>query len=307
VKSSGTVIALTIGLCAASGAASAQQTVRPYLWQAGMARSDVGEVNVFRRFPADRRAAMEAFYGSVLGLRPLPSSAPGGGQMIRYPVGASEVKLFPTETATPNSGAPGDAAGVRVLTLFYPDAAAVTKRFVDSGRKAPEFRADASHPGSMQAALVQDPAGHWVKVVIVPGASAEALARFEIGVAVSDIARSRAFYRDFMGFDELPAVTDPLLGATRHGYRHGSMTIALWAVDAARPKDTDTGGMQYIVWNVEAVNDVAQARAATIDRPLSAPGGMRTVWLLDPDGVSNYFAQSASNDNAPPAPQGERR
>jgi hypothetical protein len=130
VKSSPTVIALAITLWAASSVAFAQQTVRPYLWQAGMARSDVGEVNVFRRFPADRRQAMEAFHGGVLGLRPLPSSAPGGGQMIRYPVGASEVKLFPTETATPNTAAAGDAVGVRVLTLFYADAAAVTKRFV---------------------------------------------------------------------------------------------------------------------------------------------------------------------------------
>ncbi len=58
--------------------------------------------------------------------------------------------------------------------------------------------------------------------------------------------------------------------------------------------------MQYIVWNVAGVNDVAMARGAKIDRPLSAPGQMRTVWLLDPDGVSNYFAQYGGNDNSPP-------
>jgi catechol 2,3-dioxygenase-like lactoylglutathione lyase family enzyme len=295
-------VVVIVVLLAASGVVFAQQNVRPYLWQAGMARSDVGEVNVFRRFPADRQQAMDAFYGGVLALQPLPSSAPGGGQMIRYPVGSSEVKLFPTETATPNTAPAGDAVGVRVLTLFYADAAAVTKRFADSGRDAPQFQVDTSHPGSTHAALVQDPAGHWVKLVIAPGVSAEPLARFEIGIAVTDLARSRAFYRDFLGFEELPPVADPVLRATRHGYQHGSMTITLWQVDATRPKDTETGGMQYIVWNVEAVNEVAVARGATIDRPLSAPGGMRTVWLREPDGVSNYFAQSASNDNAPPAP-----
>jgi hypothetical protein len=28
---------------------------------------------------------------------------------------------------------------------------------------------------------------------------------------------------------------------------------------------------------------------------------MRTIWLFDPDGVSNYFAEFAGNDNTPPA------
>jgi hypothetical protein len=27
---------------------------------------------------------------------------------------------------------------------------------------------------------------------------------------------------------------------------------------------------------------------------------MRTVWLLDPDGINNYFAQYGGNDNSPP-------
>jgi len=26
---------------------------------------------------------------------------------------------------------------------------------------------------------------------------------------------------------------------------------------------------------------------------------MRTLWLSDPDGVSNYFAEASSNDNSP--------
>jgi hypothetical protein len=40
-------------------------------------------------------------------------------------------------------------------------------------------------------------------------------------------------------------------------------------------------------------------RGAKVDRPLSAPGQMRTLWLVDPDGVSNYFAEAAVNDNSP--------
>jgi catechol 2,3-dioxygenase-like lactoylglutathione lyase family enzyme len=295
----GTLSALAL-TCMTFGAVSAQQTIRPYLWQAGMARSDVGEINVFRRFPADRRAPVEAFYADVLGLTALPPTAPGGGQMIRYPLGASEVKLFPTEMAAPNVADVSDVAGVRLLTFFYADEAAVTKRFAARGLTPPRFQPATAHPGATRAALVQDPAGHWVELVIVPGASADALARFEIGLAVADLDRSREFYRSLMGMEVLEPVQSPLLGATLNGFRHGSVTLRLWKARAGAAKDSQTGGLQYIVWNVAAVNDVAVARGATIDRPLSAPGQMRTVWLLDPDGVSNYFAQYGGNDNSPP-------
>ena len=290
-------LAATFGVV---GVVLTQQTISPYLWQAGMARSEVGEVNVFRRFPAERRAQVEDFYGRVLALPVLPPTAPGGGQMIRYPVGASEVKLFPTEMAAPNTAAAGDVAGVRLLTFFYADEAALTKRFADRGLVAPRFQPSTAHRGATRSALVQDPAGHWVELVIVPGAPADALARFEIGLAVADLDRSRAFYRDLMGLDVLEPLQNPLLSATMHGFRHGSVVLRLWPAKAGAARDTQTGGMQYIVWNVSGVNDVAVSRNATIDRPLSAPGQMRTVWLLDPDGVSNYFAQYGGNDNSPP-------
>jgi catechol 2,3-dioxygenase-like lactoylglutathione lyase family enzyme len=294
------VVALGALMCVTSIGVVTQQTIRPYLWQSGMPRSEVGEINVFRRFPIERRTEVEGFYSQVLALPVLPPTAPGGGQMIRYPVGPSEVKLFPTAMGPSNSAPAGDVTGVRLLTFFYADEAAVTKRFADRGLTPPRFQPATAHPGATRAALVQDPAGHRNELVIVPGASAEALARFEIGLAVADLALSRAFYRDLMGLDVLEPMRDPLLGADLHGFRHGSVTLRLWAAKAGGAKDSATGGMQYIVWNVSGVNDVATARKATIDRPLSAPGQMRTVWLLDPDGVSNYFAQYGGNDNSPP-------
>ena len=296
------VAAITLAalLCGASSHVLTQQTIRPYLWQTGMARSEVGEINVFRRFPAERRSEVEAFYSQVLALPVLPPTAPGGGQMIRYPVGPSEVKLFPTAMGPSNAAAAGDVIGMRLLTFFYPDEAAVTKRFTDRGLAAPRFQPATAHRGATRAALVQDPAGHWIELVIVPGASPDSLARFEIGLAVADLDRSRAFYRDLMGLDVLEPLHDPLLGATLHGFQHGSVTLRFWAAKPGAPKDAETGGMQYIVWDVSGVNAVAVARSAKIDRPLSAPGQMRTVWLLDPDGVSNYFAQYGGNDNSPP-------
>ena len=70
---------------------------------------------------------------------------------------------------------------------------------------------------------------------------------------------------------------------------------------AGVPKDSATAGMQYIVWNVAAIDGVVRERGAQVDRPLSAPGQMRTLWLVDPDGVSNYFAEFGGNDNRPAA------
>lgn len=295
-----TAMVTAAALLASSAGVLTQQTIQPYLWQAGMPRSEVGEINVFRRFPAEQRRQVEEFYAGALALQPLPATAPGGGQMIRYPVGPSEVKLFPTAMGPSNTVAAGDVLGMRLLTFFYADEAALVNRFVDRGLQAPRFQPSTAHAGATRAALVQDPAGHWVELVIAPKASADRLASFEIGLAVADLTRSRAFYRDVIGLTALDPLQNPLLGASMYGFRHGSVTLRLWAGTAGAPADTQTGGMQYIVWDVISVNDVAVARGAKIDRPLSAPGQMRTVWLLDPDGINNYFAQYGGNDNSAP-------
>jgi catechol 2,3-dioxygenase-like lactoylglutathione lyase family enzyme len=298
----GLVAVALLGMAAAAaGQGSAPPTVRPYLWSAERPKSAVGEINVFRRFSSQRTAEMRAFYSDVLGLAVLPETAAGGGQMIRYPVGSSEVKLFPVAPSPASTAAPTDAAGVRVLTFFFGDEAVVAKRFAAHGLPAPRFERPSSRPGAAAAALVQDPDGEWVELVVVPGAPADALARFEIGLAVADLAASRAFYAGIMGLEPQPAVRDDLLGVVRHPFTHGATTLNLWSARPGAPRDAATGGMQYIVWNVAAIDAVVRERGAPIDRPLSAPGQMRTLWLSDPDGVSNYFAEFGGNDNRPGA------
>lgn len=299
----GTKVLSALALCAAVGVAVAQsgrETLRPLLWQAGMQRSDVGEVNVFRRFSNERTDEMREFYGDVLGLAALPSTAAGGNAMIRYPVGLSEVKLFPSPPSASNTATVRGAIGVRLVTFFFADQAALARRFALHGLEPPDFL-PTNRPDAASAALTQDPDGEWVELVIVPNATPEQLQRFEIGLTVGDLDASRAFYRDLVGFDEQAPVRDELLGTTRYSFRHGTTTINLWSFGPSLPKDTEDAGMQYIVWDVAGVDAVARARNAKIDRPLSAPGPMRTIWLEDPDGVSNYFAEAASNDNTPPA------
>jgi catechol 2,3-dioxygenase-like lactoylglutathione lyase family enzyme len=296
------VTGLLLGLAASAALAQhdSPRTAAAYLWQPGMAASEIGEVNVFRRFSSDRAAAMREFYGAVLALPVLPDSALGGGQMIRYPVGRSEVKLFPVTPSPANTLAVNEAIGVRLLTFFYADRAVVEARFVAHGLPAPRFATDTSRARSTASALVQDPDGEWVELVIVPGADADTLARFEIGIVAADLAASRAFYADVLGLTAQAPVRDGRLGADRYAFTHGTTTINLYSYGADLPKDAATGGMQYIVWDVAGVAAVVHERGARIDRPLSAPGRMRTLWLLDPDGISNYFAEFAGNDNAAP-------
>ena len=293
----GAALLVVAGQALAQGSAPA--TVRPYLWSSDRPKSSIGEINVFRRFSNERTAQMREFYGEVLALPVLPETALGGGQMIRYPVGASEVKLFPVAPSAANTAGVADAAGVRLLTFFYAAEAAVAQRFTSHGLPAPTFAPTKSHAGAKSAALVQDPDGEWVELVVVPGASAEVLARFEIGITVNDLAASRAFYGDVMGLAPQASVRDDRLGATKYPFTHGSTTINLLSFGSGLPSDAQTAGMQYIVWNVAAIDGVVKERGARVDRPLSAPGQMRTLWLLDPDGVSNYFAEFAGNDNSP--------
>jgi hypothetical protein len=55
-----------------------------------------------------------------------------------------------------------------------------------------------------------------------------------------------------------------------------------------------SAGIQYVVSNVEAIDARAKERAVQIDRPLGPFGtNLRTVWMGDPDGITNYFAQVA--------------
>jgi catechol-2,3-dioxygenase len=271
------------------------ETLRPLLWQANMTRSEVGEVNVFRRFHSERRAKMAEFYNDVLGLKPLPASALGGNNMIRYPLGHSEVKLFPVAQADEaRTSSVQKTVGIRLLTFFYSDESELTTRFKAHGYPTPNFqRRDDS---GARAALVQDPDGQWAELVVIPAAGRQALDRFEIGITVSDLEKTRGFYRDLLGLEE-SKFRDDVLGTNGYSYHHGDVTINVWSFGKDLPRDTNTAGIQYITWNVEAVDKVAKTRGAKIDRALSAPGSPRTIWLVDPDGISNYFAQFAENNN----------
>ena len=286
--------ALLLGaLLAGPAAAPAHAAVLPQFAQ--------GSMNVYRRFAPEQRAKMIEFYNQVLGLQPLnPINLGGGQQMLLFRVGSGQIKLASglKEGRQYHAGGMNDATGIRLYTLFFPDETPLVDRFRAAGYPAPIFK----DVGGQRAALVLDPGGFTVELVIVPGAPPESYGRVEVGINVTDLKRSEAFYRDFAGLDELPPVKDAFLGVTRHPYRHGTTTINLWSVGKDLPADTGSAGIQYVIANVDAIDAEAKARNVTIETPLGGVPGfnIKTVWLNDPDGVTNYFYQLLPRPAAAP-------
>jgi catechol 2,3-dioxygenase-like lactoylglutathione lyase family enzyme len=121
-----------------------------------------------------------------------------------------------------------------------------------------------------------------------------------VGVTVSNLEASRAFYRDFVGLEELPPVQDPLFDTMKYSFRHGATTVSLRSFGSELPADTGSGGIQYVVSDADAVDAAAKARGVVVDKPLTefSNGGLRTIWLEDPDGTTNYFAETATSRRA---------
>ncbi len=278
-------------LCAAVAALALGQTSTPTL----ESMLTTPSMNVFRRFSVDRAKEVE-FYGDVLGLQPLSTfGMPGGGQMTRFHAGTSEIKLTAAGQGRKEpTGAIPDVTGLRVFTFFFPDEAALTSRFKAHNLPTPDF---ANGPAHTRTALVKDPDDQWVELVVTPGASQDTYARLEVGLTVSDLDKSRAFYLGFVGLPELPETDTPGLGKT-YRFRHGTTTVKLWAASRSAAKSTYTAGIQYVISNVDLVDARAKAAHITVTQPLGMFGqGLRTIWLADPDGITNYFAQIVRGNN----------
>jgi catechol 2,3-dioxygenase-like lactoylglutathione lyase family enzyme len=255
--------------------------------------SSQDSMNVFRRYAGDPKAMYE-FYGKVLGLKQLTTYNVGGNGngVARFDVGTSQVKF---SAVAPNRkyqhGAIQDATGLRLLTFFFPSKDPLLEGFRSHNLPIPEFRPISGSKRS--SALAQDPEGLWVELVIAPDEPSTTYEHLEIGLVVSNLDVSRKFYREFIGLEELPPVEDPILHTTKYPYRHGTTIVSLRCFGKPLPADTGSGGIQYVISDAQPVEALAKARQVKIDQPLSTlPGwGLRFIWLDDPDGITNYFAE----------------
>lgn len=251
-------------------------------------------MNVFRRFPRENTEAMVKFYTEALALRSLnPIQLTSSQQMLLTGVGSGQVKLSAGQQGDRKYNLAGGhmgGTGIRFLTLTYPDAQVVEGRFRAAGFAAPSFT---DQGDGTRAALVADPAGLPIQLVIRPDARDGSNDGVGVGIAASDLQQSRAFYREFVGLDELPPVEDRVLGIMKYPYRHGETTLYLYQAGNPQVVDNGSAGIQYVVRDAAMADARAKARGIAVETPLNKLAGfdLVTVWLNDPDGVTNYFAQ----------------
>ena len=240
------------------------------------------------------------FFGDVLELKPMSNlNLPGGFVMTRYQVGTTEIKLLHLGTTKKTeTGRFDEAIGIRRLTLFFPDAKGLIDRFKADGLPAPEFETEPT-PRGWSRAIVNDPDGNEIELIVPPpGTPDEVFDNIELRLTVGDLEKSREFYREFVGFRELePAKVPPAEGGELFGYRHGNTTIVLSSFGATLPKHSGrwqrAHGMryiQYIVSDLDAVDQFAKSSGVTIDQPIFPLGKLaRIMFIADPDGIINEF------------------
>src|SRR5688572_18277761 len=256
-------------------------------------------MNVFRRFPREKTAEIVKFYTEALALRSLnPIQLTSTQQMILTGVGSGQIKLSAGTLGNRKYDLEGGYAGgtgIRFFMLTYPDYRVVQQRFEAAGFPAPEFVARGD---GIRQALVTDPGGFQIVILTRPGVKDHSDDGVGVGINVSDLDKSRAFYREFVGLDELPAVEAPILGTTLYPYRHKETTLLLYHLGANAHPDNGSAGIQYVVRDTPMVDAKARHRGGiAVETPLNKLAGfdLVTVWLNDPDGVTNYFAQVGPN------------
>ena len=103
--------------------------------------------------------------------------------------------------------------------------------------------------------------------------------------------------------DELPPIKDQLLGITLYPYRHEETTLYLFQAGGAAV-DNGSAGIQYVVSDAAMAEAKGKRRGLAVETPLNKLAGfnLTTIWLNDPDGVTNYFAQIGQRAATPPPP-----
>jgi catechol 2,3-dioxygenase-like lactoylglutathione lyase family enzyme len=249
--------------------------------------------NVFRRFPREQTAAMVKFYTEALALRSLsPIQLTATQQMILTGVGHGQVKLSAGQQGNRKYDLEGGYAGgtgIRFFAFHYPDEGVVRQRFKDAGFAEPAF---ATRKDGWRQALVKDPGGFDILLLVHGDAKDHSDDGIGVGINVSDLERSRAFYREFVGLEEKPPINSSLLGTTLYPYDRGETTLLLYHLGDNKHPDNGSAGIQYVVSDSPLVDAKAKARHIAVETPLNKLKGfdLVTVWLNDPDGVTNYYA-----------------
>ena len=128
---------------------------------------DIKKTSIDLGIVCDDIDAMLTFYGETLGL-PLEGTIPmpGGGQMNRFKVGDSVIKIIELDPKPEGQAAPGGirgATGYRYWTITCSNLAACVERAEAAGAKI-VVAAKEVRPG-ITIAIIADPDGNWVELL----------------------------------------------------------------------------------------------------------------------------------------------
>jgi catechol 2,3-dioxygenase-like lactoylglutathione lyase family enzyme len=243
--------------------------------------------------PSDPQATCN-YYRDVIGLAPEPSvTFASGVRQDRFSLGKHRVKVNRAlQPPARESGGVDAAVGMRLLALILDEARfeGVLARLDAAGRKSSALPVgDAPY----RVQLTKDPDGTVIELVgLKARAASPDTDRLQIGLTVSDIARSRHFYGDVLGLSEQPPVALGNELGTRYAYTWGNTTIKFWRVPGELPVRTGApnsrAGLRTftaVVPDIEAAHAELIAKGVPIAlKPLELPGIARILFFADPDG-----------------------
>jgi catechol 2,3-dioxygenase-like lactoylglutathione lyase family enzyme len=122
----------------------------------------------------------------------------------------------------------------------------------------------------------------------------------DLGIVVSDIDASLAFYRDLLGFEYVTRVDFPLGGGDMHFVAAGTTSLKLIApttapLAAEKVALPAVTGPRYFTFTVSNIEEIAAALAETgavVVAPLTKlSSGVTLLIVNDPDGNNVEFVQ----------------
>ena len=243
--------------------------------------------------------AVEQFYGDILDLERMSDvHLPDQRRMIRYRVGASELKFIVTsQNLLSMEGGLSNARGIRKLALLLPyeRRSGIIQRMMDAGIEIPEFAEDNMGLLSSSRGLTKDDEGNHVEIIFLNDESLDlSFSKLQIGLAVSNISDMGDFLHEVLELD--PANIE----ADIHRYDLGQTQIQLWEVSKTMPKwvgrPHEMLGMtmvQFVVNDVYAARETIVERGGTIHLEPYVLGDLGVVMFAEgPDGILFEFAAS---------------
>jgi predicted enzyme related to lactoylglutathione lyase len=235
----------------------------------------------------------DTFYGDIMGLQRIPNvELPGGGCMVRYHGGATELKfIVGAEVRAPLLSDPASARGIRTLRLQLPESRrqAVFSRLNEYGVAEPKALETSSQP---ELYRLLDLEGNQVELMFVVDEPADPdLVRMQFGFGVSNLVESGLFLEQVLG------MTASLSHDAPNQYVLGQSAINLWEVPSDRPAlvgmPHEMRGMsllQFVVHDIPKAREMILARGGSIHTEPYNVGDLAVVMFVEgPDGILVEF------------------